>query len=88
MNDEPLPSSAQGPTEQRFVPPAPELNADQRRRVLGRRSRTLLGRKQPQQLMMEFEVVPKNRFDRTEPQRVKGQNLDVPTFIRRGIALN
>jgi cell division protein FtsZ len=73
---------------ERYVPAAPELDAEQRRRVLGRRSRGILGRKQPQQLLMAFDVVAKSRFDHTEPQRVKGQNLDIPTFIRRGIALN
>ena len=88
LPDESLTAVQQTPGDQRFVPPAPELNADQRRRVLGRRSRGLLGRKQPQQLMMEFDVVSKSRFDRTEPHRVKGQNLDIPTYIRRGIALN
>ncbi|HTI69030.1 MAG TPA: hypothetical protein VMF06_03645, partial [Candidatus Limnocylindria bacterium] len=72
----------------RYVPPAPQLNADQRRKVLGKKGRGLLSRKQSQQLMMEFDIVPKSRFERTEPHRVKGQNLDIPTYIRRGIALN
>ncbi len=92
-DESPLPDSvSETPTHigaaTRFVPAAPHLDAEQRRRVLGRRGRGLLGRKQPQQLLIDFDVVAKSRFQDTEAQRVKGQNLDIPTFIRRGIALN
>ena len=33
-------------------------------------------------------IVNKSRFDETEATILNGEDLDVPTFIRRGVALN
>jgi cell division protein FtsZ len=38
--------------------------------------------------MLPLEVVAKGRFDKSEATVRDGQDLDIPTFMRRGIALN
>jgi cell division protein FtsZ len=37
---------------------------------------------------LPLEIVSKGRFDKSEPTIHKGEDLDVPTYIRRGVALN
>jgi cell division protein FtsZ len=44
--------------------------------------------KKPVQTQLPFTIVSKGRFDKSEPTLHRGEDLDVPTFIRRGIALN
>jgi cell division protein FtsZ len=41
-----------------------------------------------QQGMLPLEIVSKGRFEKSEPTLYRGEDLDVPTYIRRGIALN
>jgi cell division protein FtsZ len=41
-----------------------------------------------QQTQLPLEIVSKGRFDKSEPTIHKGEDLDVPTYIRRGVALN
>lgn len=72
-----------------LVPPAPELSPQQREQ-LGVRAggRPGVRKRKAVQSMFNFEVVSRGRFDKTEATVLHGQDLDVPTFIRRGIALN
>ena len=51
----------------------------------GARKRTTI--KKPVQTQLPFTIVSKGRFDKSEPTLHRGEDLDVPTFIRRGIAL-
>jgi cell division protein FtsZ len=37
---------------------------------------------------LPLTIVAKGRFDKSEPTLHRGEDLDVPTFIRRGLALN
>jgi cell division protein FtsZ len=37
---------------------------------------------------LPLNIVSKGRFDKSEPTLHRGEDLDVPTFIRRGLALN
>ena len=49
------------------------------------------GKKAPpkmRQTQLPLEIISKGRFDKSEPTIHKGEDLDVPTYIRRGIALN
>ena len=43
--------------------------------------------KAPQQEVMEFEPVTRGRFEKSEPTIVDGQDLDVPTYLRRRVKL-
>jgi cell division protein FtsZ len=72
-----------------LVPPAPELTAEQRDSLGGRSSgRGIARKKKVVQSMFNFDVVSRGRFEKTEATVMNGQDLDVPTFLRRGIALN
>ena len=45
------------------------------------------GAKAPQQEVMQFEPVTRGRFEKSEPTIVDGQDLDVPTYLRRRVKL-
>jgi cell division protein FtsZ len=76
----------------RFVPPAATLTPDQMQQIFTRQGgRGGRGRKSPakmQQRQLPLEIISKGRFDKSEPTIHKGEDLDVPTYIRRGVALN
>jgi cell division protein FtsZ len=76
----------------RFVPPSPILPPDQVQLLLARQGgRGSRGRKtsaKMQQSQLPLEIISKGRFDKSEPTIHKGEDLDVPTYIRRGVALN
>jgi cell division protein FtsZ len=42
---------------------------------------------QPKQESLPLEGVTRGRFDKSEPTLYDGQDLDVPTYIRRGVSL-
>jgi cell division protein FtsZ len=69
----------------RFLPPAPELTAEQRRQALTKVGRS---RSHAQQTLLPLELVSKGRFEKSEPTLHRGEDLDVPTFVRRGLVLN
>ena len=76
----------------RFVPPPPALAPDQMQRMLaqqrGDSSRARKGLPKLRQSQLPLEIISKGRFDKSEPTIHKGEDLDVPTYIRRGVALN
>ncbi|MDW8308991.1 MAG: cell division protein FtsZ [Verrucomicrobiales bacterium] len=76
----------------RLVPPAPPLSAEEREQLLARTAaREAAGRKRAprmRQTQLPLEIVSKGRFDRTEPTVHQGEDLDLPTFLRRGVKLN
>jgi cell division protein FtsZ len=37
------------------------------------------------QEVMQFEPVTRGRFEKSEPTIVEGQDLDVPTFLRKNV---
>jgi cell division protein FtsZ len=40
------------------------------------------------QTQLPLDSASKGRFDKSEPNIHKGENLDLPTYVRRGVALN
>ena len=40
------------------------------------------------QAQLPLAIISKGRFDKSEPTIHKGEDLDIPTYIRRGVALN
>ena len=76
----------------RITPPPPALNADQREEILakqiGRGGRARKAASRTRQMPLPLEIVSKSRFDKTEATIHNGEDLDVPTYIRRGVALN
>jgi cell division protein FtsZ len=83
---------SQAPRPQsRFVPPPPSLSADRLEQMFARQTGTGRGRRSSpkmRQTHLPLEIVSKGRFDKSEPTIHKGEDLDVPTYIRRGISLN
>jgi cell division protein FtsZ len=74
----------------RIVAPPPSMPTDKMQQLAGRnggRGRRNASRPN-QQGQLPLEIVSKGRFDKSEPTIHKGEDLDVPTYIRRGIALN
>lgn len=70
----------------RFVAPAPALSEEGKAQLYRQSSR----RKKSARLQKELplEIVSKGRFEKSEPTVRHGEDLDVPTYIRRGVALN
>jgi cell division protein FtsZ len=87
-----LPQSSTARRGSRFLPPAPTLPADQLQQLLARQgragSRPRKSLPKLRQGQLPLEIVSKGRFDKSEPTIHKGEDLDVPTYIRRGVALN
>ena len=40
------------------------------------------------QSLLPLEIVSRGRFEKSEPTLHRGEDLDVPTYIRRGVSLN
>ena len=76
----------------RFVPPPPTLPSDQVQELFARQGRGgSRQRKHPSRLrqtQLPLEIISKGRFDKSEPTIHKGEDLDVPTYLRRNVALN
>jgi cell division protein FtsZ len=72
----------------RFVAPAPVTTLETAEKVLqnGARGKRKLPRLKQGQLPLE--IVSKGRFEKSEPTIYHGQDLDVPTYIRRNVPLN
>ncbi len=75
---------------QRYAPPPPELSPEEAQRLLGRGRGGAGARSKakPQQGVLPLEVVSKGRFAKSEPTLHRGEDLDTPTYVRRGMALN
>src|SRR5581483_8789235 len=41
--------------------------------------------KMPKQEVLQFEPVTRGRFEKSEPTIVEGEDLDVPTYLRKNI---
>lgn len=74
---------------QSYIAPAPELNADLKDEILKRKKRS--GRKkearkiEQMQEQLPLAIISRGRFEGTEESIYSGQDLDIPTFIRKGI---
>jgi cell division protein FtsZ len=74
----------------RFIAPAPESTPDKTERLLAQQSgaRGRKGGSRMKQGQLPLEIISRGRFEKSEPTIYHGQDLDVPTYIRRGVALN
>ncbi len=62
------------------APPAPEVEPVN---VRAKKERA-----QPKQETLPLDNITRGRFDKSEPTLYDGQDLDVPTFLRRGVRMN
>ncbi|PYJ92506.1 MAG: cell division protein FtsZ [Verrucomicrobia bacterium] len=74
----------------RFVPPPPELGPDKKQQLLAQQKRKPYRKpgSKMRQGTLPLEIVSKGRFEKSEPTIHRGEDLDVPTYIRRGVPLN
>jgi cell division protein FtsZ len=68
--------------------PAPDLSDEKKQALF--RGQNIRNRKRASRLQRELplEIVFKGRFEKSEPTIRHGEDLDVPTYIRRGVPLN
>lgn len=75
----------------RFVPPSPSAGHDANV-VLGLNTGgSRSGTNPPRRLQqgnLPLEIVSKGRFEKSQPTIHRGEDLDIPTYVRRGIPLN
>jgi cell division protein FtsZ len=69
------PAVAQKPTTPQVLPP-PESPVEKRSREKSAAAK---------QEVLQFEPVTRGRFEKSEPTIVEGQDLDVPTFLRKNV---
>jgi cell division protein FtsZ len=78
--------------QSRFVAPAPELSHEKKAEMLAKQlgKPERKSRKAPRfkQGILPLEIVSKERFRKCQPTNYRGEDLDVPTYIRRGVTLN
>jgi cell division protein FtsZ len=80
---EPEVGSAPRPTTPRIIPPkkkpltAPKVEAEN-----PKREKAAAAAKQE---ILQFEPITRGRFEKSEPTIVEGQDLDVPTFLRKNV---
>jgi cell division protein FtsZ len=74
----------------RFVPPPPDLPPDKKAQLLAQQNGKAYSKAtaKMRQGMLPLEIVSKGRFEKSEPTIHHGEDLDVPTYIRRGVSLN
>ncbi len=74
----------------RIVPPAPEITEEKKEQLFTKQtgSRQKKSRSRFSQNELPLEIISKGRFEKSEPTIHRGEDLDLPTYIRRGIALN
>jgi cell division protein FtsZ len=90
--EDPMSTPVSSSRPSRFLPPPPLLTPEKREQLLnqqatgGPRQRKNASRLRQGQLPLE--IISKGRFEKSEPTIHHGQDLDVPTYIRRGVALN
>jgi cell division protein FtsZ len=85
----PMAGSSSRPAS-RFVAPAPESTPEKTERLLTQQNggRGRKGGSRMKQGQLPLEIISRGRFEKSEPTIYHGQDLDVPTYIRRGVALN
>jgi cell division protein FtsZ len=84
--EEPVMSEATPPDV--FVPIEPEpIIATPPKKMVPHKEEKLLAEKagQAKQEILQFEPVTRGRFEKSEPTIVEGEDLDVPTFLRKNI---
>jgi cell division protein FtsZ len=67
-----------------IVPPPIPVTARKKPSVL-KEPKSPAEKKQAKQEVLQFEPVTRGRFEKSEPTIVEGQDLDVPTFLRKNV---
>jgi cell division protein FtsZ len=86
VEQEPVLSTPEEEPEVEEAPPQPRLILPRKKPTVFQEPKPLVEKKpQARQEMMQFEPVTRGRFEKSEPTIVEGQDLDVPTFLRKNV---
>jgi cell division protein FtsZ len=94
LNDSPEKVISRGATARSAVhqlPPSGGFTLEQREQLLAKQHAGGRGRKaasKMRQTQLPLAIISKGRFDKSEPTIHKGEDLDIPTYYRRGVVLN
>ena len=92
LEDHLLSAEPEARPRSRFVPPAPSMPQEKMEQLFARQTSPSRIRKaggpKLRQGQLPLEIVSKGRFEKSEPTIHKGEDLDVPTYVRRGVVLN
>ncbi|MDB6025153.1 MAG: Cell division protein FtsZ [Verrucomicrobiales bacterium] len=73
----------------RFSPPAPMISDEKKEKLFKQKSRPRSRKKiMMQQGQLPLEIISRGRFEKSEPTIHQGEDLDVPTYLRKNVALN
>jgi cell division protein FtsZ len=77
-------------TSSRYAAPPPASTPENAAELMHRQSggKTRKSTSKAKQQTLNLEIVSKGRFEKSEPTIHRGEDLDVPTYVRRGVALN
>lgn len=85
------PSATERPAP-RFVPPPPAVTPEKAEEILKQQTTSARrgGKRLPKmkQGQLPLEIISKGRFEKSQPTLHNGEDLDTPTYLRRGVALN
>lgn len=83
------PEPAASPPEEPEIdeqPPQPRVILPRKKPVIFKEPKPVVEKKpQARQEVMQFEPVTRGRFEKSEPTIVEGEDLDVPTFLRKNV---
>ena len=81
-------AQSSGRATSRFVAPAPGNTLENQEKILqnGARGKKKLSKLKQGQL--QLDIISKGRFEKSEPTIYQGNDLDVPTYIRRNMPMN
>ena len=73
----------EAPVEEIAPPPVPV--STKKKLILPKEPKPAAEKKHAKQEVLQFEPVTRGRFEKSEPTIVEGQDLDVPTFLRKNV---
>jgi cell division protein FtsZ len=83
---EPVAEFLEQPEEEPPAPPPPRVILPKKKPAIFKEPQPVAEKKpQARQEVMQFEPVTRGRFEKSEPTIVEGQDLDVPTFLRKNV---
>jgi len=81
------PVAAEATPTPAFVPPEPEPHVTRQKKSAPPKEEKAAAERaaQAKQEVLQFEPVTRGRFEKSEPTIVEGEDLDVPTYLRKNI---
>jgi cell division protein FtsZ len=80
---EAAPRAKRRPAPKVFPAPPEELAAPQPENVPVKEAKKVVAKQE----VLQFEPITRGRFEKSEPTIVEGEDLDVPTFLRKGVRM-